>query len=352
MFSACIIVKNEEEYIGRLLSSLEGCTDIVVVDTGSTDRTLEVVAGFPGVRIQTFPWTDSFSEARNAAATYARHDWIAWPDADMYFPPGEVAKILGLIPRLPANVDGIALKIVDKACAFPSPRIYRKGRRFQGRVHEDCGCKCVIQTPFVLHVDRVESVEDRRVKDARYEQLLLSEYEGNPKSTHALMYLRDLAFNRRDYAKTRQYVEKMLALENDYLCHHYLACIAREERKPAEALEHGFRALRSSCTDPRVYVLIADAYDELGKKIEALVFYELARRLPAEARLVGTKYPIAEDDYGVVPLTNMAKVFLDMGQREKALACYEEALGQNPQPTHRAAIEQNIRKVKAKPSPP
>jgi len=352
MFSACIIVKNEERYIGRLLASLEGCTDIVVVDTGSIDATLEVVARFPGVAVQRFAWTGSFSDARNAAAAYARHDWVAWLDADMYLPPGEVAKVLALIPRLPANVDGIGFKIVDKGCAFPSPRIYRKGLRFKGRVHEDCGCKRVIQTPFVLHVDRVESPEDRRIKDAGYEQLLLTEHETDPRSVQALLYLRDLAFNRKDHARTRQYVEQMLPLEDDYLCHHYLACIAREERRPAEALEHGFRALQRSCTDPRVYILIADAYDELGKKVEALVFYEHARRLPAEARLVGSKYPIAEDDYGVVPLTNMAKVFLDMGRRDRAIACYEEALALAPQPAHRAAIEQNLQKVRAMCSPP
>ena len=65
--SACLITSNEEHSLPRALDSLEGVADeIVVVDTGSMDRTKEIAQEF-GARVFDFPWVDSFSAARNAA---------------------------------------------------------------------------------------------------------------------------------------------------------------------------------------------------------------------------------------------------------------------------------------------
>jgi tetratricopeptide (TPR) repeat protein len=238
-------------------------------------------------------------------------------------------------------VDGIALRILDAAAAFPSPRLYRRHLRFQGAVHEDPGCTCVMQTPFVVHHMREESVAERRDKDQRYERMLQAELAAEPNSVHALMYLRDLSFRRKDYPQATAYIERLLQLENDYLCHYDLAIIAAEQRQFAQTVEHGFRALQASCLDPRVYLVIADAYEELGRKVEALVFYDHALHLPDEARLIGTKYAVAEDDFHVVPLVNKAKVLVDLGLKDKALACYDEALRRNPYTPYRPAIERN-----------
>jgi glycosyltransferase involved in cell wall biosynthesis len=342
MLSACIIAKNEEAYIGRLLASLEGCPEIVVVDTGSTDRTLEVVAKFPNVKVRHFAWNGSFSDARNAAASHATLPWVAWLDADMQLPPGELGRILAFLPRVPADVDGLRVKVLEGAVALPSVRIYRRGSvRFRGAVHEDLDCKRLVETPFGVRHQRAEEPADRREKDKRYEQMLLAELAADPKSTHALLYLRDLTFGRKEYTTCRGYITRLLQMEDDYLCHYYLAVMEYEERRFDKAVDMGFRALRASCLDPRPYVVIADAYEELGRRLDALVFYEHARHLPEEARLVGTRYPVEQDDYDVVPLTNMAKIFADMGRKDKALACYEEALRRNPRTRHWTAIERN-----------
>ena len=74
--SLCMIVKNEEEVLARCLESARPLVEeIVIVDTGSTDRTKEIAAQFTD-RIFSFEWTDDFSAARNFSFSKAHGDYI------------------------------------------------------------------------------------------------------------------------------------------------------------------------------------------------------------------------------------------------------------------------------------
>lgn len=85
--SACLIVKNEEKNLERCLKSLHGIVDeIVVVDTGSSDRTIEI-AGTYGAKIGHFAWNDDFSAARNESLRLATGNWALWIDADEELAP-------------------------------------------------------------------------------------------------------------------------------------------------------------------------------------------------------------------------------------------------------------------------
>ncbi len=80
--SVCMIVKNEEAHIGHCLASIKGLADeIVVVDTGSEDRTFDIARLF-GAKCDRFDWNEDFSAARNYALSLARGDWILVLDAD------------------------------------------------------------------------------------------------------------------------------------------------------------------------------------------------------------------------------------------------------------------------------
>lgn len=80
--SACLIVKNEEDMLRRCLESLQGGVDeIVIVDTGSTDKTKEIAQEFTD-EVYDFEWTNDFAEARNFAASKASGEWIIAIDAD------------------------------------------------------------------------------------------------------------------------------------------------------------------------------------------------------------------------------------------------------------------------------
>ncbi|SFU42156.1 tetratricopeptide repeat-containing glycosyltransferase family 2 protein [Butyrivibrio sp. M55] len=80
--SLCMIVKNEEESLGRCLESLKGIVDeMIVVDTGSEDRTVEIAKEY-GAKVYDFKWTGDFSEARNYSFSLATCDYIYSADAD------------------------------------------------------------------------------------------------------------------------------------------------------------------------------------------------------------------------------------------------------------------------------
>ena len=80
--SLCMIVKNEEDVLGRCLDSVADLVDeIVIVDTGSTDRTREIAARFTD-QIFDFPWQDDFAAARNKSFAHATMDYCMWLDAD------------------------------------------------------------------------------------------------------------------------------------------------------------------------------------------------------------------------------------------------------------------------------
>jgi hypothetical protein len=98
--SLSMIVKNEEANLSRCLESVRGVFDeIVVLDTGSRDRTVEIARSF-GARVFDFAWVDDFAAARNAALARARGDYAFWLDADDLIEPPERAKLEELLGRL------------------------------------------------------------------------------------------------------------------------------------------------------------------------------------------------------------------------------------------------------------
>jgi glycosyltransferase involved in cell wall biosynthesis len=82
MISLCMIVKNEEACLERCLKSVHKYVDeIIIVDTGSTDRTIEIAKNY-GAGIYHHPWENDFSKHRNQSLSYATGDWIFQLDAD------------------------------------------------------------------------------------------------------------------------------------------------------------------------------------------------------------------------------------------------------------------------------
>jgi glycosyltransferase involved in cell wall biosynthesis len=102
--SLVLIVKNEEAELPKCLDSFKDIVqEIIVVDTGSTDRTVEIAKAY-GARVETYPWSNDFAAARNESLKYATCDWILRTDADEYIEEPEKAKLLHTINSGKADI--------------------------------------------------------------------------------------------------------------------------------------------------------------------------------------------------------------------------------------------------------
>jgi tetratricopeptide (TPR) repeat protein len=140
-----MIVKNEEHHLPGCLASVADLVDeIVVVDTGSTDRTREVAAGY-GARVYEFRWVDSFAAARNEALRHATGDWVLWLDADDRLDEANRERLRALFDHLTPELGGYWLKVFSLPTPHSSlslmidqPRLFRNvpTLRWHYRIHE------------------------------------------------------------------------------------------------------------------------------------------------------------------------------------------------------------------------
>ena len=142
--SLCMIVKDEEEMLpGCLEAVADGVDEIIVVDTGSSDRTVEIAESF-GARVIHFPWNGSFSDARNVGLDAAKGDWLMYLDADEHLVPGDAKRIRGLLGK--TWREGFHLVETNYTGGDESGtsvthlalRIFRNrpDYRFEGKIHE------------------------------------------------------------------------------------------------------------------------------------------------------------------------------------------------------------------------
>ncbi len=109
--SLCMIVRDEEQWLEACLNSVKDCVDnVVIVDTGSIDRTVEIAQSFNShlpTQVHHFTWCDDFSAARNAALKYVMGDWVLVLDADERLVEGmgyEIRSAIAPIDRLAVNL--------------------------------------------------------------------------------------------------------------------------------------------------------------------------------------------------------------------------------------------------------
>jgi glycosyltransferase involved in cell wall biosynthesis len=115
--SACIIARNEETALPDCLASVAFCDEIVVVDSGSTDRTV-AIAGAAGARVVHQPWL-GFGAQRNVALDHARGDWVLEVDADERITPALAAEIQHFVAHAPSDVDLAGLPLRDLLVGHP-----------------------------------------------------------------------------------------------------------------------------------------------------------------------------------------------------------------------------------------
>lgn len=140
---ACVIVKNEADNIKRWFESVRQCSDEqIVVDTGSTDETLDILSQLP-VQVYSYLWQDDFAAAKNFALSKANADWIIFLDADEYFAAECIDKIkLSIGEAIYSGHNAIFSTEINldknniEINRFSKVRIFENSLRYQGAIHE------------------------------------------------------------------------------------------------------------------------------------------------------------------------------------------------------------------------
>lgn len=288
--SLCMIVKNEEETIERCLGSVRGIADeIIIVDTGSTDKTKEKASKFTD-KIYDFQWVNDFSRARNYAFSKAAMEYILWLDADDIILPEDRAKFMELKFSLPEDVDAVMMKYNTSfdsngkvTFSYYRERLSKRIRGFQWRepVHEylEVYGKRINSDICITHAKPAERQGSRNLHI--YENILA---QGNELSSRGnYYYARELKDNGK-YKEAAEQFEKFLNLGRGWVEDNINAC--GELAKCLILTGHDERALpamlRSFTYDtPRAELCCQIGYwfKNKGKFRHALFWFETATEL-------------------------------------------------------------------------
>ncbi len=254
--SLTMIVKNEEENLPNCLASVADLVDeVVIVDTGSSDRTKEIAARF-GARVYDFAWVDSFAAARNESLRHATGDWAFWMDADDRLAEDNRRKLCELFAGLK---DENAAYVVKCLCVPDS-------QASDGTV--------------VDHVRLFRNRPDVRWDYRVHEQILPAVRESKAEVRWADVVVRHVGYT--DAALRRRKLERdlrLLRLEDAERPDHpfvlfNLGMVSQELGRVEEALGYFRRSLeRSHPADSitrKLFALIAGCLWRLGRREDAL----------------------------------------------------------------------------------
>lgn len=359
--SLALIAKNEEKNINRLLDSVEGCFDeIILVDTGSTDRTREI-AEERGCKVHLFDWVNDFSKARNCAFSKCTKDFIMWMDLDDVLSSKEAfnqwkksamqfADIFLATYHYAINEKG------EPVCSFMRERVFRRSINPQWRypIHEG-----VVMQPGwagdrvpspVWTVNHMRDLEDIKADKSRnlgiFEDLKRKgeQWDGRLQ----FYYGKELYEAQKPFEAVQEFrlAAKRLDLEQHdrILTFQYAAyaAMAASDQIKDELKEEKHKFLNESIAfchdglklDPNraeFYVAIADCYLKMGNLIAALPNYSAAKGC-INSKDMGAAYEGAiysfVDCYGLNPSLQIARINFHIGRIEEALKeaneCFEK----------------------------
>lgn len=337
--SLCMIVKNEEDVIGRCLSSVEDLADeIIIADTGSTDRTKEIIREYTD-KIYDFPWRQDFAAARNFAFSKASMDYQMWLDADDVLTEENREKFRELKETLDPSTDIVMMKYHtaydnhgNPSMTYYRERLMRRDKNFLwvGRVHEVIPPSGTIlySEAAVSHKKLHPSDPDRNLKI--YESMLAQGQDLDPR--HRFYYARELRDHQRYQEAAAQFetfLDDGLGWEENNIsaCQDLADCYEKmgESGRVLPALTRSF-----AYDIPRAEVCCAIGFFFMkqSRYPQAIYWYEQATKLKPDARKGGFIRPECSD---FIPYIQLCVCYDKLGDFEQALACHRKAQALKPE---------------------
>ena len=287
MLTLSMIVKNEEKYLRECLESVKGIADeIVLVDTGSTDATLNIAKEF-NCKIYEFQWVNDFSAARNFALSKSTGEWILYLDADERLIPASKDELNKLVSgNKKAGIQCI-VNSIDEAKEQPQImkyiRLFRRteGIGFEGKVHEQIEASLRLNNYEILdsgieiiHVGYNVPKAELEAKALRNLELLKAEYEKEKSSYYAYQLANTYSIIKNREEARRYY---KIALEDNKLPKEYrvyslmyLADSLLEEGRTEEAERYIQLGLNENKNDTLLNLVASQVYLRKNNITEAI----------------------------------------------------------------------------------
>ncbi len=347
--SLCMIVRDEEAHIADCLRSAKPYVDeMVVVDTGSRDRTREIARSL-GAKVFDAPWEDSFSAARNRSLAQATGEWIFWMDADDVLPPesGEQLHrcaaeapehVFGFIARVrcPAGRNEYGETVVDHVKLFRN----RPDLRFELRIHEQilpairrAGGELARASLQVVHAHYDHSPEGQAKKTQRDRRLLELDLQENPAHPFVHFNVGMTALHGRDFDRAIAHLRRSIDLSGPRESHvrKAFALLATAYRSKADVEA----ALRACQEGRRIYP------DDPELVFNEGICHQMAGNLQQAAAAFlsileqsGRSDYLASIDAGVGSYKarhNLAVVYDKLGRLQEAEACWQQVIDERPE---------------------
>ncbi len=329
--SVCIIAKNEEKYIEGCLQHLKPFGfEIVVADTGSTDRTKEIAAEYAD-KVVDFEWIDDFSAARNFCAQHAENNWILVLDCDEYLKSFDYKTVRILTQRLPRCVGRFPLKNLvissdgeQRYTIDIVTRFYNKKRFYWVKpIHEqlvriddpdDLEFQCFEMPVDAVHHGYNITGEEMREKQLRNLRLLGKQLEKDPRDPYIWFQIGQSQFVLTNYDKAADAYEMSLSLNPDmerFFAEYLIESLSKAYLnldRTQEAVDLLLKYAELFKTSKYVFA-IACAYQENKQMLQALIHYIKATTMKDRDALGDSLF---------VCYNNIICIYRDMGQEDMA----------------------------------
>lgn len=272
--SLCMIVRNEEHMLPLCLQSVWGIVDeMIVVDTGSSDRTVEIAESYGAIVVHE-QWDNNFAKARNAGLEVASGEWILFLDADERLGAGAGEELLKHMEE--PRACGLFLQIWNRAdeaedsaggTVHPVMRMFRSDPevRFEGRIHEQIAASILRRWP-----DSAFYMTEAKVYHFGYRQEVIDQ--------------------KNKLQRNMQLLELAVAEEPDNCFHRYnMGVEYLRAGQPAKALE-SFRAARGQAGFEKLsYMHLVVKYEV--RSLLALSQYAEAAEVASQGSRLAVDYP-------------------------------------------------------------
>ena len=331
--SLCMIVKNEEDVLARCLSSAKNLVDeIIIIDTGSTDKTKEIALQFTD-KIYDFEWMDDFSAARNYSFSKATMDYAMWLDADDIITKQNQLDFLTLKKSLDSNIDIVMLKYHtsfnengEPTFSYYRERIIKNGKGYlwQSPIHEAITpYGTIIHSDVAIHHKKLKASDpDRNLRI--FEKIISEGQTLDPRQQ--FYYARELYYHQR-YEDAIAVLETFLDHEKGWVENNIEACKQlsycydqiNEDKKALLSLFRSFsfdQPRAEICCDIGKYFFDRDDYTT------AIFWYETALTRKRKDTSGGFVLP---DCYDYIPYLQLCVCYDKTGDTIKANAYNEKA---------------------------